>query len=719
MLRRVLRRSALVAGVPLLMVGLPTPAQAVTSPNTMVVDVSSDSIAPDGHCSLREAVMNAVGNNRFHSSIGECPAGRADAEDVIRWGFTSPFSSLGAPLPTITGPDPLTLAGEPGISDPNPIISGGGSVRLVTVDGGDLTLEKVTLAGAAGGTGSALDLVSGQVHLVQANIAANNGSGAVIRTAAGTTLVAESTTFVNNTVLGGGTVIDAQGTLTINDGILTLTQGGGGISADGATVSLTDVEVSDNGGRGLSFTGGSTATLTRVDLIRNASTANCGGLASEDSTLTWTGGEVFGNTSAGDGGGVCLLSSTGAGSSRLSRVSITNNHAPSGKGGGVVVRTADVQLGNATISQNTAADAAALLLEPVGVHPAGALLANATVSENINEALGGTATVVVGADSALTTGNTIIGGNQPADITTLGNATVIHSNGIVGVDVSGIISTLAPNGGIPEYFTHALLPTASLALDTGSPVTCALPIVGGVDARGLTRPADACDIGAVERDVTAPTISGAALAVATGRSLSGANLIGRVSWGGSDAGIGVNRYRIQRKIDGGAWSTLTFSPGTSVLPTLVLGKTYTFRVRAEDYDGNVSPWSTTSAYGARLIQESSTSVAWTGLWTTASSSAVSGGTVRYSTKLGASATLTAKARGYAWVATTSPTRGKAKIYVDGVLKATVDLSSLNLTYRAQVWSTTFATSKTRTVKVVVLATSGRPRIDVDAFALLT
>jgi hypothetical protein len=65
-----------------------------------------------------------------------------------------------------------------------------------------------------------------------------------------------------------------------------------------------------------------------------------------------------------------------------------------------------------------------------------------------------------------------------------------------------------------------------------------------------------------------------------------------------------------------------------------------------------------------------------------------------------------------------PTRGIARIYVDGALAATVDLGAPATTYRSVVWAQTWAKSATRKLKVVVVGTPGRARIDIDAFARL-
>ena len=43
---------------------------------------------------------------------------------------------------------------------------------------------------------------------------------------------------------------------------------------------------------------------------------------------------------------------------------------------------------------------------------------------------------------------------------------------------------------------------------------------------------------------------------------------------------------------------------------------------------------------------------------------------------------------------------------------------IRTTYRAVAWQRTWSTSATRTIRLVVVGTSGRPRVDLDAFAVL-
>ena len=62
-----------------------------------------------------------------------------------------------------------------------------------------------------------------------------------------------------------------------------------------------------------------------------------------------------------------------------------------------------------------------------------------------------------------------------------------------------------------------------------------------------------------------------------------------------------------------------------------------------------------------------------------------------------------------------PSRGKAAVYFDGKFATTVDTSAKSNTGRVVVWDKQLAGITNHTIRVVNLATSGRPRIDIDAY----
>jgi hypothetical protein len=61
------------------------------------------------------------------------------------------------------------------------------------------------------------------------------------------------------------------------------------------------------------------------------------------------------------------------------------------------------------------------------------------------------------------------------------------------------------------------------------------------------------------------------------------------------------------------------------------------------------------------------------------------------------------------------TRGRARIYVNGHLAATIDLARSSARTRSVVWRASWSSVATRTIRIVVAGTRNRPRVDVDAF----
>ena len=120
----------------------------------------------------------------------------------------------------------------------------------------------------------------------------------------------------------------------------------------------------------------------------------------------------------------------------------------------------------------------------------------------------------------------------------------------------------------------------------------------------------------------------------------------------------------------------------------------------------------------RLVQDGSTAVRYSSPWSRSTSSRHSGGSARYTSTSGRSASYTFTGRAIALVTTRGTTRGKVRIYVDGVLQATVDTYRSSAQYRSVVWRRAYPSTVTKTVRIVVLATGGRPRVDLDAFAVL-
>ncbi|MFE2583118.1 peptidoglycan recognition protein [Streptomyces sp. NPDC059378] len=140
----------------------------------------------------------------------------------------------------------------------------------------------------------------------------------------------------------------------------------------------------------------------------------------------------------------------------------------------------------------------------------------------------------------------------------------------------------------------------------------------------------------------------------------------------------------------------------------------TWSMTAYDQAGNAATATTTAT--PVILQETSTTR--TGTWTAKSSTSYLGGKSYTSSTKNASISWTFTGRSAAWVVSRAGTSGQAYVYVDGVKTATVDLASSTTKYRDVAWTKTWPASAAHTIKIVVVATTGRPTITTDALVYL-
>ena len=221
-------------------------------------------------------------------------------------------------------------------------------------------------------------------------------------------------------------------------------------------------------------------------------------------------------------------------------------------------------------------------------------------------------------------------------------------------------------------------------------------------------------------DLTKPVLHSPVTARwATPSTLIGTAIPLRLTWpAATDTITGVGSYRVLVSRDGGAYLVIG-APTTATFTTLVSAShTYRFRVYAVDRAANTSLSVYTATMRTIAYQDNSASVHFSGSWGTSASPSFYGGTARYSNTRTASASLTFSGRSVSWMAALGPTRGQARVYVDGTLISTINLNSLSTTERRLVFARTWSSVGTHVIKVVVLGTAGHPRVDVDTFLVL-
>jgi hypothetical protein len=116
-------------------------------------------------------------------------------------------------------------------------------------------------------------------------------------------------------------------------------------------------------------------------------------------------------------------------------------------------------------------------------------------------------------------------------------------------------------------------------------------------------------------------------------------------------------------------------------------------------------------------QETSPAIVYRGTWSSAAHPDYRGGEVRWSTERGASATFRFTGIGVSWIGPTGPTRGKAKVYVDGRLVKTVDANTARFDASSVLYSANFTSERERTLKIVVAGTTGHPMVAIDTLVV--
>jgi putative Ig domain-containing protein len=402
--------------------------------------------------------------------------------------------------------------------------------KAVATDAPNATVDHATFthnsgaAGGAVGVNTASTLTLRNLSLLDQNTAT---FGAGLYTA-GSSTVTDSTVSANAaSFLGGGIYGAAPGSLSMTGGIVdanSALSAGGLLLADGATATLEGTAVTGN-----SANGGTTAnagngggvfsagTLTISDSLLKDNHAVANTLSGSSAGVTGFGGAVFAGSSAA--GGAVRTTLTGD--------TLTGNTARSGSAL-VTASTAGTNAASIVNSTITGNSTSVSFGAVVPFHPLSVV--SSTIADNTSPA-GGSGGLYLFAPAATNVSGSIVAGNSG------GNCTNVPTDGGYNLTDAGDSScgftaakndlfgnpqlgALANNGGptptrLPGPSSPAInaIPgtTATAVSDavSGNPITLCVP--GSTDQRGVTRPqGEACDIGAVEADLSAPAIIGPA-----------------------------------------------------------------------------------------------------------------------------------------------------------------------------------------------------------------
>jgi hypothetical protein len=115
--------------------------------------------------------------------------------------------------------------------------------------------------------------------------------------------------------------------------------------------------------------------------------------------------------------------------------------------------------------------------------------------------------------------------------------------------------------------------------------------------------------------------------------------------------------------------------------------------------------------------EANAAIAYAGTWVDAGHRSYAGDTARQSKERGASVTFPFTGSRVVWYGPKGPTRGQAKVYVNGVYKKTVDLYAASYSPRNALFSIGWSSSAERVLRIDVVGTAGRPVVAIDEFVV--
>ena len=379
--------AALVVCAALVLTLLAAPPKTVYAAAITVNSLADSTTPGDGICTLREAINNA--NSDSNTAGGDCVTG--SGADTITFSVSGTIT-LGSTLPNITTPVAINGTGQ------TVVVSGNNTVRVLYVEStGNLMLNTITVQnGRMTGSGNLGGGIynAGTVTVTNSTLSGNSADygGGGIANYFGTLTVTNSTLSGNsaNTYEGGG-IYNYYGTVTVTGSTFSdNSAGNGGAISSNNTMTIANSVFSDNVASALegairswsgtanitnsTFSGnsapqgggigvyGGALNIKNSTFSGNSATAMCGAIAvisyrpalgNFGGIATITNSTFSGNSAGNDGGGLCILWTTGNGVATITNSTFVGNSAGSGGGGNIANYGGTVYLASTLLDTGT------------------------------------------------------------------------------------------------------------------------------------------------------------------------------------------------------------------------------------------------------------------------------------------------------------------------------------------------------------------------------
>ena len=116
-----------------------------------------------------------------------------------------------------------------------------------------------------------------------------------------------------------------------------------------------------------------------------------------------------------------------------------------------------------------------------------------------------------------------------------------------------------------------------------------------------------------------------------------------------------------------------------------------------------------------VVGDANSRLDYDGRWGRAGHRNYSADTIRWSNTAGSTVSFTFKGTSIAWIGPRGPTRGKARVYLDGKLSRTVDLYASGFRARNTIFARSWQKEGEHTITIEVVGTPHRPTVGIDEF----
>ena len=131
------------------------------------------------------------------------------------------------------------------------------------------------------------------------------------------------------------------------------------------------------------------------------------------------------------------------------------------------------------------------------------------------------------------------------------------------------------------------------------------------------------------------------------------------------------------------------------------------------YNAGVSNGGSSKPAPIKRYSDASATIHYAGRWASAGYGGYVGGTVRYSKQAHATATFTFSGDRIQWYGPIGPTRGQARVSIDGVVVKVVNLHASSFHARSLVFAKAWTSVGNHTLKIEVIGTKGHPLVAID------